>query len=610
MTKLYLSKGQYGVRRIYKTGCGAGQNVLCSQVVSRYVVSAKRFTLLRCRETRYTDRRFARQRRSSVERYKSMTSRKTWFLRMLAASLISFLLLATLASAQSLPRLKPLPPKKNANARATLAATSSRWQILPNQPPVLDYTDCGPGAPILLTDGTVLVQDAGCQDWWKLTPDSNGSYVNGTWSQIASLPSDYSPLYHSSAVLPDGRFIIEGGEYNFLKPAWTDLGAIYDPVADKWTPVAPPSFFVGCCGIDHPTIGDAQSVILADGTYMQANCCSKQAALLNAKTMTWTMVDKGKFDPNNEEGWNLLPNGKVLTVDAYVPIPPFPFMPEGTNSELFDPATRTWHSAGSTIVQLWDSQLQCGEKSPTFEVGPAVLRPDGTVFYTGANTCGAPYAGHTAIYNSYTGTWTAGPDFPPGLSIADGTAALEPNGKVLMMASPGFGAPPSKVFEWNGTNLTHIPGPPDADEIGSYYGNMLVLPTGQILFTDFIYVQIFTPSGKFNGEWRPIVQSVPTTISPGGSYVASGYRFNGMSQGAAYGDDNQMATNFPIIRITNNATGHVFYTRTHDHSSMAVASPALVSTHFDVPSDVELGPSELEVVANGIPSRPVSVTVQ
>jgi len=536
-----------------------------------------------------------------------MRDRDLWLSRILTVVSIGLFIMPCLVQAQSRARLLPLPPKKGPMARMPLGApASSRWQVLPNQPPVLDYTDCGPNAPILLTDGTVLVQDAGCQDWWKLTPDVNGSYVNGTWSQIASLPSDYSPLYHSSAVLPDGRFIIEGGEYNFLTPDWTDLGAIYDPVADTWTHVAPPPFFVGCCGIDHPTIGDAQSVVLADGTYMQANCCTMQDALLNASTMTWTHADKGKFDINDEEGWTLLPNGKVLTVDAYV----FKYIPTGTHSEIFDPATRMWHSAGSTIVQLWDSRLTCGEEHPTQEVGPAVLRPDGTVFYTGANTCGGGQSGHTAIYDSNKGTWSAGPDFPPNLNIADGPAALEPNGKVLMMASPGYGDPPSKFFEWNGTSLKRVAGPSDADNIGSFYGNMLVLPTGQILFTDFFYVQIYTPSSGFNSEWRPIIQSVPTTISPGGSYVASGFRFNGMSQGAAYGDDAQMATNFPIIRITNNESGHVFYTRTHAHSSMAVASPELVSTHFDVPTNVELGPSKLVVVANGIPSRPVNVTVE
>lgn len=120
-----------------------------------------------------------------------------------------------LAGAQSFPRPKPIPARKSTAvaARAALPADpSSPWQRLINQPPVLDYVDCGPGNPLLLTDGTVMVADDGCQDWWKLTPDNTGSYVSGTWTQLASLPSGYSPLYHSSAVLPDGRVIIEGGE--------------------------------------------------------------------------------------------------------------------------------------------------------------------------------------------------------------------------------------------------------------------------------------------------------------------------------------------------------------------------------------------------------------
>src|SRR6202021_1068380 len=116
----------------------------------------------------------------------------------------------------------------------------------------------GASNPILLTDGTVLIQDTAFPDWWKLTPDKVGSYVNGTWSQVASLPNTYSPLYHSSAVLPDGRLIIEGGEYlldstqtQFI-PTWTAQGAIYDPLTNKWTMIAPPA------GWD--SIGDAQSV--------------------------------------------------------------------------------------------------------------------------------------------------------------------------------------------------------------------------------------------------------------------------------------------------------------------------------------------------------------
>ncbi|MDR3747811.1 MAG: hypothetical protein P4M04_06630 [Acidobacteriota bacterium] len=63
------------------------------------------------------------------------------------------------------------------------------------------------------------------------------------------------------------------------------------------------------------------------------------------------------------------------------------------------------------------------------------------------------------------------------------------------------------------------------------------------------------------------------------------------------------------MRITNNATGHVFYARTQDHTSMGVAQNIPVTTHFDVPACMETGPSRLQVVANGIPSLPVNVTI-
>ncbi|OLB01784.1 MAG: hypothetical protein AUH08_04895 [Verrucomicrobia bacterium 13_2_20CM_54_12] len=177
------------------------------------------------------------------------------------------------------------------------------------------------------------------------------------------------------------------------------------------------------------------------------------------------------------------------------------------------------------------------------------------------------------------------------------------------MASPLIFNTPSTFFEWDGSTLTEVSPAPNASNDSSFYGNMLVLPSGQILFTDFFFVSVYNPAGTYNPAWAPRIQSAPATVSPGGSYVISGHRFNGMSQGAAYGDDQQSATNYPLVRITNNATGHVFYSRTHDHSSMGVASGAFVSTHFDVPTTQEHGPSQLVVVANGIPSAAVAVTV-
>ena len=72
-----------------------------------------------------------------------------------------------------------------------------------------------------------------------------------------------------------------------------------------------------------------------------------------------------------------------------------------------------------------------------------------------------------------------------------------------------------------------------------------------------------------------------------------------------------MNSSYALVRITNNSSQHVIYARTHNPSTMAIATGAkIVSTNFDVPAGAETGASSLVVVANGIPSAPVNVTVQ
>jgi len=152
--------------------------------------------------------------------------------------------------------------------------------------------------------------------------------------------------------------------------------------------------------------------------------------------------------------------------------------------------------------------------------------------------------------------------------------------------------------------------PPNAPNDASYNMRLLVLPTGQILETDGSDdVEVYTPGGTPDRSIAPAISAVPTSLTHGNTYIISGVRFNGVSQANAYGDDAQSATNYPLVRITNNATGHVFYARTHDHSFMGVASNATVSTMFDVPNAIDLGASSLVVVANGIHSPPVGVTI-
>jgi hypothetical protein len=80
------------------------------------------------------------------------------------------------------------------------------WATLANTPPATVCTT------FLLTDGTVLAQGVSTNKWYRLTPDANGNYQQGTWTTMAD--SANAPLYYGSGILRDGRLIIAGGEYN------------------------------------------------------------------------------------------------------------------------------------------------------------------------------------------------------------------------------------------------------------------------------------------------------------------------------------------------------------------------------------------------------------
>ena len=504
-------------------------------------------------------------------------------------------------------------------------AFGGTWQLGPavtNGTPICN--------PLLLTDATVIAIDCSPSlsgEWYKLTPDITGSYVNGTWTEIATLPVfynvdgwveiQYSPLNFASAVLPDGRVIVMGGEYNGPYDG-LPVGAIYDPVANTWTPVsAPPG-----TGWYYPlAIGDAQSTVLADGTFLLAACCADDPdldALFDATNLTWTSTGAPNAGSNfqDEQGYTLLPNGNVLTVDIWTGCsgPGSCTGPDPTNAEQYNPTTSTWSSAGNSVVSLVDPYA-CGN----YEIGPAPLRPDGTVVQFGGNTGCTGDADPTGIYDSTTGVWSAGPNVPEvcgsngttQCDLADAPAAVLPNGNILFAADTGAFEKPTHFFEFTTLNAINQV----ADDAGASFAaasqyNFLVLPNGQILTTIGVaQPEFYTPTGSPDPSWAPVISTSPSSVYPGTTYTITGTQLNGLTQGAYYGDDFQMATNYPIVQITNAATGHVFYGRTFNVSNRSVAPGVSVSTDFTVPANIELGASSLVVIANGIPSAAVPVGV-
>ena len=376
-----------------------------------------------------------------------------------------------------------------------------------------------------------------------------------------------------------------GGEYNNGGAVWTTQGALYNPNSKTWSSLTAPSGWT--------TVGDAQSIILPNGHMMMANCCTTQEAILTltGTTATWASTGTGKFDDNDEEGWTMLPGGKILTVDAYVP--------SGCckmGYQIYDPTTGAWTTpTNNTVVNLVDPS--------SLELGPMPLLPNGTVFAAGATT-------NNAIYTPSTGTWASAPKFGGTLDIADGPAAVLPDGNALFNTSPGVFNTGSKFFEWDGTTLNATAAPSNAAVNSSYVGNMVVLPTGQILFTDFSStVEIYTPSGTPCAGCAPTIKTVATTLTHNSkNNKITGTQFNGLTQGAYYGDDNQSSTNFPIVRITD-SKGSVVYCKTHNWLGGVATGTKLVSAQFDVPATINVGAASLVVVTNGIPSKAVSVTI-
>ena len=140
---------------------------------------------------------------------------------------------------------------------------------------------------------------------------------------------------------------------------------------------------------------------------------------------------------------------------------------------------------------------------------------------------------------------------------------------------------------------------------------MLVLPNGQVLYNDGTsQMEVYTAGGTAKPSWAPSIDSVSeNSLARGGTYSLSGKRLAGLDPGAVYGDDVQDNTNFPLVQVTNSSTGVVTYARTHDWSSVSVAPDTSSSTQFTLPSSTPTGKSSLVVIANGIASHPVTVTV-
>jgi hypothetical protein len=444
------------------------------------------------------------------------------------------------------------------------------------------------GVMLLLTDGSVIVTTADDTDglltiWNKLTPDSTGSYVNGKWTTTA--PMANSRLYFSSQVLQNGKVYVAGGEYG----SGGNGAEIYDPVADVWTSIS---------GLDlNNNIADANSQLLPDGRVLQNVVNSdtfgrygEYNLIYDPVSNTYTTADLC-LGQAAESAWTKLPDNSILFTDF-----------GRYSTERYIPSLSRWIRDAPTPVLLYDTYL--------YETGPGIVLPDTRVLFLGSN-------GNTALYtpsgDTTLGQWSTGFMIPDSNGTPDAPAAMMANGNVLFCASPvpnttnedsAFRTPTYFYeFDYRTDSFTQVIAPDGhmaLDTIAAYETNMLDLPDGTVLFSvqGFNRYYIYSPSGTPVATGRPTVSEVDVKDC---QYMITGTQFNGISQGAAYGDDWQMATNYPIVRLV--ADGHVYYARTSRWNRTGIQTGSLPDTvYFTLPSAVPNGDYGLLLSANGISS--------
>ena len=157
---------------------------------------------------------------------------------------------------------------------------------------------------------------------------------------------------------------------------------IFDPTINTWSAVTKPDAF-------NYIQGDASGCVLADGRVLLGNLQTTSppfsTALWDPGCNNWTVAGS-KFGASatdtkqavcNEETWTLLQDGSILTIEN--------FATPSTLTQRYVPSLDEWVSTGNTPSDLVLTTVTDGSGATIsiYEIGPALLLPDGRVFAIG-----------------------------------------------------------------------------------------------------------------------------------------------------------------------------------------------------------------------------------
>jgi hypothetical protein len=486
-------------------------------------------------------------------------------------------------------RGRPQPAPKR-RARLELEPLEERALMITGTWTAVVAPPAATGTMLLLPNGNVMAQGGGgdtvSKAWYQLAPNSSGNYTSGTWTTLASMSTPR--LYFATNVLSSGQVFLVGGEYsgNAGRQNFTNTSETYTISTNRWA--SNHSFPLR-------QFGDDPSEVLSNGTILCGYLGGTQTYEFNQTTNTWIQeASKLNSDQSDEEFWVKLPNGNILSYNI------FSSLNTGTvEAQFYNQSTNTWTDTGTLPAQLSSSAV--GD-----ELGPAIQLPNGLTLQIGGN-------GNTALYNYQTNTWSAGPTIPNSQAADDAPAAILPDGQVIFAAdNPLFNAPTNLYdYDYVSNSITQLTGLPSALASNlagtpSFPTRMLVLPNGHLLLSSGNYssnqLWDFAPSDSAQTSWQPTITSIATVSTT--QYTLTGTQLNGISEGAGYGDDAEMSSNYPIIKLVS-STGTVTYATSSSWSSTgisAVGNTTSETVTFTIPSSLAAGTYTVYAIANGIAS--------
>jgi Kelch motif len=227
---------------------------------------------------------------------------------------------------------------------------------------------------VTLLDGTVLVV-GGIDNRKVLASAERFDPNSGTWSSAGSMALARSSL--TATVLATGQVLVAGGGTTSLTNAATNRAELFDPVHDTWTPT----------GSMSAVRREASATLLDDGRVLieggfglvgGVSRVTSTAEIYDPGTGQWSLVAPMSTPRYAQASVRLL-DGRVLVAGGW------PSLAAAATSlpstELFDPATGAWSSAGAMsagrgafgLVLLPDGRaLAAGGWSPANTMLPIV----------------------------------------------------------------------------------------------------------------------------------------------------------------------------------------------------------------------------------------------